>query len=381
MKTERSASGLARRWLGRGWSVASVVLVVVVILTACGGAATAPAQSPVQGTDTASSQTAGRLTLLEWSGYELPQFHEPFTQQYPNAEAEYTFFAEDAEAFAKLQGGFQVDVVHPCSAWWNLYIQEGLVQPIDTSKLKNWSGIDPKMAALGQFDGKQYFAPYDWGYESILVRTDKVAQAPASWADLANPAYAGHLALWDSGEANHIVAALALGFDPWNTTDEQDEQIKQWLIDLKPNLLTYWVDFSELAQLMASGDVWVAANAWADTYKNLVDEGVAVDYLEPAEGRLSWVCGLGISSKAKNLDLAHAYIDAVLAPQSMANFANEYGYGVSNSDALPLINPDVVQLFQLDDPTALERAVFYRPLTAEQRQKITTMWNEVKAAP
>lgn len=369
MKTDWLDAVLDRGLVSKAWRVAGILLAVVLITTGCTGAATGPAQP------------SGRLTLLEWSGYELPQFHEPFTQQYPDIEPEYTFFAEDAEAFAKLQGGFQADLVHPCSPWWNLYVSEGMVQPLDTAKLKNWSGVDPKMAAMGQFNGQQYFVPWDWGYESILVRTDKVAQPPTSWADLAKSEYAGHLALWDSGESNHVIAALALGFDPWNTTAEQDEQIKQWLIDLKPNLLTYWADFSELAQMMASGDVWVASNAWADTYKSLLDDGVAVDYLQPREGRLSWVCGFGISSKAKNPDLAHAYIDAMLAPQSMANFANEYGYGAANRDALPLIDPEIVELFQLDDPVAFDRAVFYQPLTAQQRQKITTMWNEVKAAP
>jgi spermidine/putrescine-binding protein len=366
----------------RAWCVASSLLVVVLVLAGCGGAATpAPAQSPVPGSDATPASATDRLTILEWSGYELPEFWEPFAQQYPDVEPQFTFFAEDAEAFAKLQGGFETDLVHPCNPWWNLYVAEGMVQPIDTSKLTHWDELDPTMTALGQFDGQQYFVPWDWGYESILVRTDKVQQVPQSWADLANPAYAGHLALWDSGESNHIVAALALGLDPWNTTPEQDEQIKQWLIDIKPNLLTYWVDFSELAQLMASGDVWVASNAWADTYSTLLDEGVAVDYIEPAEGRLGWVCGFGISSQAENTDLAYAYIDAMIAPQSMANFSNEYGYGAANREALPLIDQAVIDLFGLDDPAALERAVFYQPLTAEQRGQITNMWNEVKAAP
>jgi spermidine/putrescine transport system substrate-binding protein len=357
--------------------VASLVLVVALLLSAC-GAATTPAPA---GPDSGQPEPSGRLAVLEWSGYELPEFWQPFAAQYPNVSPEHSFFIEDAEAFAKLQSGFDTDLVHPCSPWWNLYVQEGLVQPIDTSRLQNWSGIDPDMAAMGQFDGQQYFIPWDWGYESILVRTDKVQSIPTSWADLANPEYAGHLALWDSGEANHIVAALALGFDPWTTTAEQDAQIQQWLLDVKPNLLTYWVDFVELAQMMAAGDVWVASNAWADTYKSLLDEGVPVKYVEPREGKLGWVCGYGISSQARNPELALAYIDAMIAPDSMAAFSNTYGYGAANRDALPQIDPETVELFQMGDPAALEQTVFYQSLTAEQRQKMTTMWSAVKAAP
>jgi spermidine/putrescine-binding protein len=359
------------------WGIATLALAVVVLLSACGAATTsAPAA-----TASRPPESSGRLSILEWSGFELPEFWLPFAEQYPAVRPEYTFFSEDAEAFAKLQSGFDTDLVHPCSAWWNLYVEEGMVQPIDTSRLKNWSGIDPNLAAMGQFDGQQYFIPWDWGYESILVRTDKVQAMPTSWADLSNPEYAGHLALWDSGEANHIVAALALGFDPWSTTPEQDEQIRQWLLDIKPNLLTYWVDYTELAQMIAAGDVWVASNAWADTYKSLLDEGVPVQYVDPQEGKLGWVCGYGISSKARNADLALAYIDAVIDPNSMAAFSNTYGYGAANRDALPQIDPNTVELFQMGDPAALEQTVFYQSLTAEQRQQMTTMWSEVKAAP
>ncbi len=363
---------------------AALLLTASLLLAACGGAAPTPdAASPASTAPAASSSAAstGNLVILEWAGYELPQFYEPFFAQNPKSKVDYSFFSEDAEAFAKLLSGFNVDVVHPCNPWWGLYVEQGLVQPIDTSKLSNFAGLDPDMVALGQFNGQQYFIPWDWGFESILVRTDKVSQMPQSWADLANPEYAGHLAIWDSGEANHIIAALALGFDPWNTTPEQDEQIKQWLIDLKPNLLTYWVDFSELAQQVGSGDVWVASNAWADTYVSLLDQDVPVEYLNPAEGMLRFVCGFGISSQSKNPDLALAYIDAAIAPQSMANFSNEYGYGSANREALPLIDPAIVELFHMDDPAFLESTVFYQSLTQEQRQKITAMWNDVKAAP
>jgi spermidine/putrescine-binding protein len=260
-------------------------------------------------------------------------------------------------------------------------VDNGLVQPIDTSKLSNWPGIRPEFAQEGQFGGKQYFVPWEWGYESILVRTDKVSEIPDSWADLWDPQYAGHVALWDSGEANHAVAALALGFDPWNTTPEQEEQIKQKLIEIKPNLVTYWVDFTEVPLLVSSGDAWVVANAWQDAYTTLIDEGVPVEYIEPKEGRLGWVCGYGISSKTNNVELAYDYLNALIAPQSMANMSNAYAYGAANADALPLTDESYVKIMQLDQPDIIQRTVFYQSLTSEQQQAFTSLWDEVKAAP
>ena len=104
----------------------SLLVVLVVALAACNGTPASPAptsavqDSPTPGDASATQPAAGSpsdkdasLVLLEWSGFELPEFHEPFTAQYPNVQPEYSIFAEDAEAFTKLQSGFEVDLVHP----------------------------------------------------------------------------------------------------------------------------------------------------------------------------------------------------------------------------------------------------------------------------
>ena len=363
----------------------SLVWTLALAVAACTPAAT-PTTAPTSAPTTAptavpTAASTGPLVVLEWSGYELPEFWGPFAEKHPDVSVEYSFFAEDAEAFAKLQSGFEADVIHPCSGWPKVYVDNGLLQPIDTSRLSNWPGVRQSLAEAGQVGGQQYLIPWDWGYESILVRTDKVSEIPDSWADLWDPQYAGHVTIFDAGETAQVVAALALGFDPWNTTPEQQAEIKQKLIDLRPNLLNYWSDFTELNQLVASGDVWVASNAWNDAYVSARDEGVPVEYITPAEGRLGWVCGFAISSKTKNLDLAYDYIDAALAPESMAYLSNEYGYGASNAEALPLTDPEFVTTFALDRPEILDQTVFYRALTSEQRDLFTSQWDEVKAAP
>jgi spermidine/putrescine transport system substrate-binding protein len=363
-------------------TVAALFLAAGLTLAACGGGASpAPTAAGEAAEPTAAPAATNELVVLDWSGYELPEFWPAFAEKHPDVQPEYSFFAEDAEAFAKVESGFEVDLLHPCSGWWGLYVESGAVQPIDTSRLSNWSAMRPKLAEQGVFNGQQYFVPWDWGFESILVRTDKVQTIPASWADLWNEEYAGHLTMFDSGETAHIITALALGFDPWATTPEQDEQIKQKLIEIKPLLLNYWSDFTELNQLVASGDVWVAANAWNDAYVAAVAEGVPVQYLDPAEGRLSWLCGYGLASNAKNVDLAYDYLDALIAPEPMAYLSNEYGYGAASTEALALTDEQFVELFGLDDPAVLDEAIFYRPLTNDQRERFTSAWSEVKAAP
>jgi len=362
----------------------------MLILSACGPQPTptataevtaAPTEPPVVDTLTTAPVT-GMLTMLDWSGYELPEFWSDFAVRYPDVNVEFSFMSESADSYAKMKSGFQADLVHPCSNFWKIMVDEGMVQPLDTSKISNWKDVNPALAKEGEFNGQQYWAPWDWGFESILVRRDLVENVPTSWADLWKPEYKGHIALYDSGETAHVITSLALGFtDPWSTTPEQDEQIRQKLLELMPNVLTVWSSQTELEQMIASGDVWVAASAWNASYVNMVNQGLDVVYIDPAEGR----GGLPVRlchppSTSQNYDLALAMIDAYLAPASQAKLANDYGYGIVNTAAIPLVNQQTADLLSLNDQNIISRTIFYKYLTPAQRDAWTNVWSEVKTS-
>ena len=164
-------------------------------------------------------RAAKGLVILDWSGYEQEVFWSEFKAEHPDVKVEWTFFADDSEAFAKLQTGFVADAVHPSTSWLQIMVDNDMLQPIDTTKLDNWPGIMEPLAKMGQVDGVQYLVPWEWGYDSILVRTDKVAEVPDSWADLWDPQYAGHVSILDSAEAAVVAASIALGYDPYTLTD------------------------------------------------------------------------------------------------------------------------------------------------------------------
>ena len=361
----------------------------MLILSACGPQPTptataevtaAPTEPPVVDTLTTAPVT-GMLTMLDWSGYELPEFWSDFAVRYPDVNVEFSFMSESADSYAKMKSGFQADLVHPCSNFWKIMVDEGMVQPLDTSKISNWKDVNPALAKEGEFNGQQYWAPWDWGFESILVRRDLVENVPTSWADLWKPEYKGHIALYDSGETAHVITSLALGFtDPWSTTPEQDEQIRQKLLELMPNVLTVWSSQTELEQMIASGDVWVAASAWNASYVNMVNQGLDVVYIDPAEGRGGYLCGFAIPSTSQNYDLALAMIDAYLAPASQTKLANDYGYGIVNTAAIPLVNQQTADLLSLNDQNIISRTIFYKYLTPAQRDAWTNVWSEVKTS-
>jgi len=135
--------------------------------------------------------------------------------------------------------------------------------------------------------------------------------------------------------------------------------------------------------VVASGDVWVAANAWNDAYTALLDESVDVEYVTPDEGPLGWLCGFAIPTTSQNPDLAHEMIDAYISVDSMVFLAEEYSYGVANFDAYGQMEPDTAELLGalgLNDPKAVENLYLYEPVDAETREFWANEWTEVKAS-
>jgi spermidine/putrescine transport system substrate-binding protein len=373
---------------------ALVILAVVALVAACSnpGSAAPSAGGPTSAATTGAGATdappateippeevTGDLLVLDWSGYDAEDFWIDFKNTYPNATASFEFGISDADIYGKMKAGSQADVFHPYTGWLQFYVDEGMVEPIDTSKLKNWDKVPDSFKAIGQFNGQQYFVPWDWGFTSILYRTDRITTVD-SWDILLDPQYDGHLSMWDDGPAAVTVSSYIHGYDETAITDEQLAAIQaEWTAQARLNH-SYWAAESDLIPNVRQDEVW-AAYAWQGAYATLLGRGVPVAYANPKEGRNSWVGVYGIRTGTPNLDLALRFLDAKLGEATGENLVNLYYYGTTNQDVMNAITDESLkEAFSIDDPAILEATNFTPNLTAEQRDAWTAMWTEVKAA-
>ncbi|MEO5704617.1 MAG: extracellular solute-binding protein [Candidatus Limnocylindrales bacterium] len=372
---------------------AAVVMCVMALIAACaapgsstsptGGPATAgpatPGPTTAPATETPPDQVTGELLVLDWTGYDAADFWIDFKNKYANATATFEFGGSDADIYGKMKAGSQADVFHPYTGWLQFYVDEGMVEEIDTTKLKNWDKVPDSFKALGQFNGKQYFIPWDWGFSSILYRTDHIATVD-SWSVLLDPKYKGHLSMWDDGPGAVTVSSYIHDYDETSITDAQLAAIKAEWTAQAPLNKTYWAAETDLIPLVQSDEVW-AAYAWQGAYATLLGQGVPVAYANPKEGRNSWVGVYGIRKGTPNLDLALRFLDEKLADATSTNLPALYYYGSANSDVMGAItDASLKAAFGIDDPSILKTTNFTPNLTAEQRDAWTAMWTEVKAA-
>jgi len=319
----------------------------------------------------------GTLTVFEWAGYDVAPLYKPYLNA-GYAEPEFTYLTSDDQALAKVRGGFNPDVVHPCVDYTRDWVNLGVVQPWDTSLITNFPKLDQNLIAQGQIDGQQYHIPIDWGFSAPLYRTDKVEPLEDSWTIMYDERYAGKISWWDD-PINLVVNAMVKGFeDPWNMTDEQLEEVKADLIEKKKVVRNLWQSQTDMENDFAAGNIWIVY-AWPGTVAAMEKKGLPVAYMEPKESRLSWACGFVLMAETENYHHAHAFIDAWLADRSAIWLLNNYYYGHTNTAIdLTKVDPDVVRAFSLDDLSILQRTKFNSWIP--DRAKYNQVWDEVKAA-
>jgi spermidine/putrescine transport system substrate-binding protein len=353
---------------------------MALLLAACTGGGSPTGSAGESGVASQPAEPEpNELTVLEWAGYEAEEFWTDFKSANPDTEVQFEFGINDADILSLMEGGSQADVFHFYTGWQQFYVDEGLVQEIDTSELTNWDKVPDSFKELGQVDGKQYYIPWDWGFTSILYNTDHVPEV-TSWDVLFNPEYDQHISMWDDGPGAVTVSSYVHGYDETAITDEQLASIEQEWKDQKPLNLHYWdSEYENLCPEVISGDIWVAY-AWQGCYATALYEGVPVAYATPQEGRNSWVGLYGISSTSDSPELALEFLDNKLAELSCGNAVTLFYYGCANQEVMDAVeDPVLIEAFGIDDPSILESTNFTPPVTAEQRDAWTAMWTRVKA--
>jgi spermidine/putrescine transport system substrate-binding protein len=324
-----------------------------------------------------ASQDTGPLKILMFAGDDDPKYNTVFAQKYPNADVQYVFGDSNEDFFSKVQtGSVDADVVYgACVNFLPNWQQASLAAPLDTSRLTNWGDLNPDVEKLGVIDGQQYEAVVYYGYDSIVAASDQ-GPVPTSWSDLWDPQFRDQFSMIDYAENGVQMAAVVLGLPYPDLSDAQLDQVKQKLLDLSPNLRSYWSTISDPIQQLSNGEIKMFYG-WPSQYATLQQDGVAVEYVNPSEGRLSWSCGAVVMANTEHYDLALAWIDGRLSTEDGATLVDAQDVGVANLQALTQADQDIVKGLGYDDPAIFAASHPAAALTDEQRQKFNQIWSEV----
>lgn len=324
------------------------------------------------------------LVVFDWAGYEDPEFFTAYSDAHGDAPT-FSFFSDEEEAFQKLRAGFKADLVHPCSQSIPKWIEAGLLEPLDTSKIAEWDNLEPGFRDIKAFwkDGKPYFVPIDWGNTALTYNTELLSAEDASTLQsFVDPKHAGRISIPDNVDDAYALGFLATGVKDWTeATDEQFQAASDFLRKVHENMRAYWTDGASLAQMMQSGEVYLAW-AWNETFSTMSYEGHPIAMNRATkEGSSSWVCGYAkLADGPGSSDKAYDFINAWLLPKTADYIVSAWGYGHSNAAAMAKMSADDLAAVGLETSDKLREGTLWQsPMNSELREKMIAEFEKIKA--
>jgi len=253
-------------------------------------------------------------------------------------------------------------------------ITEGLLQPINLSKIPNFRNISKRFTGLPFDPTNKYSVPYFWGTTGIGINSKYITQDVSDWSVLFSRQYEGKISLLDDMRYTLGMALKALGYSANTINPDELEQAKQLLISQKPLTRAYSSD--TYMDLLTSGDVWVSYGFSGDIYQAR-RENKSIKYFIPKAGTLIGVDSFCIPNGAQNVELAHAFINYILDAQVSAHIANEILYPTTNEAAFQYIDRNIMNDPSIYPPDVMERSEFLKSV-GDATRLYEKAWREVK---
>jgi putative spermidine/putrescine transport system substrate-binding protein len=220
----------------------------------------------------------------------------------------------------------------------------GVLQPMDTSKLKYFDkivplfingkmkpdsviaqGTAPHTVGFVEAQDSTTFAkePTQWftmvptiyNADTLGIRPDLVGRDITNWKDILDPAFKGKTSILNIPSIGIMDAAMISESagkikyaDKGNMTKDEIDQTIAFMIETKKagQFRAFWKTFDESVNLMASGEV-VIQSMWSPAVAAVRSKGIPCKYQPLAEGYRAWGGGLGLAKHLSGAELDAAY--------------------------------------------------------------------------
>ncbi|MBS0373240.1 MAG: polyamine ABC transporter substrate-binding protein [Proteobacteria bacterium] len=325
-------------------------LALAAALTGCGGAPPAPSgpAGPV-----AEDKV---LNVLNWSDYIAPDTLERFTRE-TGIKVNYDVFDSNEVLETKLlTGRTGYDVVVPTDYFLERQAKQGILLPLDKSKLPNLRNLDPAVLKRleGADPGNRYGVPYAGVITGIGYNVAKIRKALGnvpvdSWAIVFDPKYAAKLkdcgfTMLDQEGEILFSAKIWLGIDTASERPEDLAAVEAMLLKVRPYVRYF--HSSQYINDLANGEICIAIG-WSGDFLQARDrareagKGVDIDFAVPKEGALQSFDMLAMPADAPHPGNAHRFVDFLLRPEVAAEFVKFRKFPPGNLAAERLVDPEL----------------------------------------
>ncbi|MEH8064639.1 extracellular solute-binding protein [Gallibacterium anatis] len=332
------------------------------------------------GINTAVHADADTVYLYTWTEYVPDGLLDDFTKE-TGIKVNVSSLESNETMYAKLKtlgDSATYDVIAPSNYFVSKMAKEGMLLPLDHSKLPVIKDLDPNMLDKPYDPGNKYSLPQLLGAPEIAFNTDTYkAEQFTSWADLWKPEYKGKVQLLDDAREVFNIALLKLGEDP-NTKDPVIiKKAYEELLKLRPNVLAFNSD--NPANSFIAGEVELG-QLWNGSIRIAKKENAPINAVYPKEGPVLWVDTLAIPKTSKNPDAAHKLINYLLSPKVAARLATEIGYPTTNLKAKEMLPKEITEDPSIYPPAEVLKNSYWQDDVGDAIQYYENYYQQLKAA-
>jgi spermidine/putrescine transport system substrate-binding protein len=320
----------------------------------------------------------GVLQLYNWGNYTSPELLEKFEKE-TGIKVTVTDYDSNDVALAKVEaGGSGFDLVVPSANYVPIWIEKGLIQELDLSKLPNHANIAPEWRDVAWDPGRKFTVPWQWGSTGLTVNTKTYGgdiHTSAVFLEVP-PELQGKINVVP--EMNDIVAlaTMYVGGEPCSEDPEVLKKARDLLLAAKPN----WISMDYGATERVSNGDWAASVNWnGSSMRVRLNTNGDVQFGYPREGYPLFMDSVALLKDATNVEEAYKFLDFIMLPENAALISNyaRYANGISGSEQF--MDPEMTSAPEVVIPEEHKAAgVFLPTCTGKSLEYITAIWTELQ---
>jgi spermidine/putrescine-binding protein len=321
------------------------------------------------------------LRMVVWRGYDDREAAAPFLAEH-GISLDVVYVDDEDETLDLLNEGElgRVDLIAIDNRYLPAFLAAELLTPVEDARLSNATDLIRTFTRFCRDGGTNWSVPYIWGRQPIPYNPAFVSEPPTSWLDVLKPEYRGKVAMVDAASHQIIVWGRVLGYpDPARITREQLREVIGLSTRVKRESRARLVGWDDIPVLLASGEAWIATGGWEAVARFAAALGAEVRLSYPSEDPYPWLDSWCIPRGAPHEDVAYAWIDWMIGPETQAIVCRNLPCGTVNRRAVALLDPDVRAGFpheRIDELFAPGLYVGLPPLNDEEGLATLAHWHE-----
>ena len=278
------------------------------------------------------------LHIYNWGEYTGENIIRDFEEE-TGATVVMDNFDSNEQMYIRVANGESYDLLVPSDYMIQRLIEEDLLQKLDKSKLDCLDKLSDAVKGLPYDPDNDYSIPYFWGTVGIVYDKTKVDIEDLEregYNIFLDEKYKGDIYLYDSERDSFMMALKALGYSMNTENEDELQEAYEWLVQcvqtIEPEIVT-----DEIIDNMAQGRKALGLIYSGDaTY--VMAENENMGYYMPETGTNLWSDAMVIPKNARNVELAHAFINYASDYDGAYDNSSYVGYTSANQEVMEVLS-------------------------------------------